>query len=61
MQMSDHRMGRARALPARFVNFARRIDRRRLVELERGRPARLVKARIPAPSSTSCRPSPGCG
>lgn len=40
-------MTQARTLPKRFSAFARRLDRRRLAELERARPARLSKARVP--------------
>ncbi len=45
--MTDNRMIQARKLPKRFSSFARRPDRKRLAELERARPGRLTKARVP--------------
>ena len=45
--MTDDRTIQARKLPKRFSAFARRPDRRRLAELERARPGRLTKARVP--------------
>jgi hypothetical protein len=45
-------MIQARKLPKRFSAFARRPDRRRLAELERGRPGRLAKIRVPLDKTT---------
>lgn len=45
--MTDNRTIQARKLPKRFASLARRLDRRRLVELERARPGRLAKLRVP--------------
>jgi len=56
--MTDRRLVRAQSLPKRFSNFARTIDRRRIVELDRGRAARLAKARIPPAIVRGLPPQP---
>jgi hypothetical protein len=45
--VTDNRITQARKLPKRFSAFDRRPDRRRLAELDRARPARLARARVP--------------